>query len=93
MQFDYLTAGGTTPQERLGKSTEGRSALVPGVLDLQGCDLQSTAHGAELQRQRRRAHRRRKRLAVIVLTGQAESIGAFPKNHQVTDVALPLNQS
>ncbi|QTA36783.1 DUF4394 domain-containing protein [Streptomyces sp. CA-256286] len=30
---------------------------------------------------------------VNVLTGQAESIGAFPRNHQVTDVALPLNQS
>ncbi|MFJ7063551.1 DUF4394 domain-containing protein [Streptomyces griseobrunneus] len=30
---------------------------------------------------------------VNVLTGQAEGVGAFPKNHQVTDVALPLNQS
>ncbi|MFD5208163.1 DUF4394 domain-containing protein [Streptomyces anulatus] len=30
---------------------------------------------------------------VNVLTGQAEGIGAFPRNHQVTDVALPLNQS
>ncbi|MET9926578.1 MULTISPECIES: DUF4394 domain-containing protein [unclassified Streptomyces] len=30
---------------------------------------------------------------VDVLTGQARNIGAFPKNHQVTDVALPLNQS
>ncbi|MFD4238869.1 DUF4394 domain-containing protein [Streptomyces sp. NPDC058542] len=30
---------------------------------------------------------------VNVLTGQAEVVGAFPKNHQVTDVALPLNQS
>lgn len=30
---------------------------------------------------------------VNVLTGQAESIGEFPRNHQVTDVALPLNQS
>ncbi|MGC4931417.1 DUF4394 domain-containing protein [Streptomyces sp. DT117] len=30
---------------------------------------------------------------VNVLTGQAEEVGAFPKNHQVTDVALPLNQS
>jgi len=31
--------------------------------------------------------------AVDVLTGLADGIGAFPKNHQVTDVALPLNQS
>ncbi|TYR66092.1 DUF4394 domain-containing protein [Streptomyces parvus] len=30
---------------------------------------------------------------VDVLTGRAEGLGAFPKNHQVTDVALPLNQS
>lgn len=30
---------------------------------------------------------------VNVLTGAAEDHGAFPKNHQVTDVALPLNQS
>ncbi|MEV6477526.1 DUF4394 domain-containing protein [Streptomyces sp. NPDC051657] len=30
---------------------------------------------------------------VNVLTGQAEVVGAFPRNHQVTDVALPLNQS
>lgn len=30
---------------------------------------------------------------VNVLTGQAQNIGSFPKNHQVTDVALPLNQS
>ncbi|MFI7239072.1 DUF4394 domain-containing protein [Streptomyces cyaneofuscatus] len=30
---------------------------------------------------------------VNVLTGQAEGVGVFPRNHQVTDVALPLNQS
>ncbi|MFJ9885423.1 DUF4394 domain-containing protein [Streptomyces sp. NPDC091287] len=30
---------------------------------------------------------------VNILTGRAQSIGSFPKNHQVTDVALPLNQS
>ncbi|MFJ8255635.1 DUF4394 domain-containing protein [Streptomyces sp. NPDC094466] len=30
---------------------------------------------------------------VNVLTGQAEEVGPFPRNHQVTDVALPLNQS
>ena len=30
---------------------------------------------------------------VNILTGQAAAIGSFPKNHQVTDVALPLNQS
>ncbi|MBK6044681.1 DUF4394 domain-containing protein [Streptomyces sp. MBT55] len=30
---------------------------------------------------------------VNLLTGQAVSVGAFPKAHQVTDVALPLNQS
>ncbi|WP_412556776.1 DUF4394 domain-containing protein [Streptomyces sp. WA6-1-16] len=31
--------------------------------------------------------------AVNILTGQAVGVGAFPKAHQVTDVALPLNQS
>ncbi|SCF61666.1 protein of unknown function [Streptomyces sp. Cmuel-A718b] len=30
---------------------------------------------------------------VNILTGQAVGVGAFPKAHQVTDVALPLNQS
>ncbi|MFD3969891.1 DUF4394 domain-containing protein [Streptomyces cyaneofuscatus] len=30
---------------------------------------------------------------VNVLTGQAEEVGVFPRSHQVTDVALPLNQS
>ncbi|MFD9850161.1 DUF4394 domain-containing protein, partial [Streptomyces parvus] len=30
---------------------------------------------------------------VDVLTGRAEGLGSFPRNHQVTDVALPLNQS
>ncbi|WP_158690727.1 hypothetical protein [Streptomyces sp. CNS654] len=30
---------------------------------------------------------------VDILTGQAAGVGAFPKAHQVTDVALPLNQS
>ncbi|MFE3381452.1 DUF4394 domain-containing protein [Streptomyces anulatus] len=30
---------------------------------------------------------------VDVLTGRAEGLGAFPRNHQVSDVALPLNQS
>lgn len=30
---------------------------------------------------------------INILTGQAVGLGAFPKNHQVTDVALPLNQS
>ncbi|XXZ47430.1 DUF4394 domain-containing protein (plasmid) [Streptomyces cavourensis] len=30
---------------------------------------------------------------VNIITGQAAAIGSFPKNHQVTDVALPLNQS
>ncbi|MBT2429660.1 DUF4394 domain-containing protein [Streptomyces sp. ISL-112] len=30
---------------------------------------------------------------VNILTGQAASIGPFPKNHQVTDLALPVNQS
>ncbi|TYR55581.1 DUF4394 domain-containing protein, partial [Streptomyces parvus] len=30
---------------------------------------------------------------VNILTGQAAAIGSFPKGHQVTDVALPLNQS
>ncbi len=30
---------------------------------------------------------------VNILTGQATAFGSFPKNHQVKDVALPLNQS